>query len=147
MEFKLVQYFGEEIISRSNIVTSFSNEINAFFKEKEYGQGLESIYIGVICVNVDFERFFKIGLPKYTKDREIRKNDLEIVVEKSFEYRIKVDYNTFKISTDIQILKILAIEILKSLSVFDSAKIPFFDKAQFKTDFETCIDKMKLISG
>ena len=67
MECKLAQYISDEISEKARIVTNFSLEMNSYFEGKEYGSGLREIVIGIVCVSLKFEEFFKIGQPIYQK--------------------------------------------------------------------------------
>jgi hypothetical protein len=145
MKFTLAQYLSEDITSRSGIITNLSNDISNFLRGREYGGGLQEIVIGIICVRPEFEQFFPVDKPKYTKAKEILKVDIEVVVERTFEYRIKVDYSTFKDAFDIAARKILSQEILKSLDVFTTSSVKDFDVDKFKTDFEEYLRKQPLL--
>ena len=136
---------SEDIIAKSKTITNFSNEMNSCFIGKDYGAGLKEIVIGIVCVSPQFEPFFKIGKPVYTKEKVIKKVDIEIEVEKTLEYRMKVDYEDFKNASIEECNKILARSILGSLDVFEKVKINDFDSQQFKIDLANCFKEMNVI--
>ena len=144
MECKLAQYISDEISEKAKTVTNFSLEMNSYFEGKEYGSGLREIVIGIICVSFKFEEFFKIGQPIYTKSKRTRKVDIEIEIERTPEYNIKIDYETFKSSNVEQTQKLLAASIMDSLDVFERVKIVDFDSEQFKMDLQNCFKVMRV---
>jgi hypothetical protein len=127
---------------KSKTITNLSNAMKSYFMAREYGESLKEIIIGVVCVSPQFEAFFKIGKPIYTKEKKIRKIDFEVELEKTLEYRVKVDYTDFKNADAEKSIEILAISILNSLDVFDKVKITDFDTMAFKADLENCFKKM-----
>ncbi|MBX3241937.1 MAG: hypothetical protein KIT80_13195 [Chitinophagaceae bacterium] len=134
MELSLAQYISEDITSKSVLITTFSNDMKFFFAGKDYGPGLKEINIGIICVRPEFAQFFQPGKPKYTKEKEVRKRDITIEVEKTLEYRIVIDYDSFKKANNEEANKLLAKGIVSSLGKIDKVDIEEFDKTQFKID-------------
>lgn len=102
MKFNIVQYTTDEISPKSNMLTSISNEIEAFLKKKDYGADIDSLYIGLVCVNPQFEQFFQ-SREKYTKSK------------KMLEYSMKLEFERFKNSTENEAIEILIQNILTSI--------------------------------
>ena len=79
------------------------------------------IKITGIMVILDIFRFLIIR--KYTKGVKVIKPDgIPFTLEDSFEYRIKIDFETFKNADEEEARKLLAKEILASLVVFEKVK-------------------------
>lgn len=72
----------------------------------------------------------------YTTYRKYVREDIEFVEDRIFAYDIKLDFESFKNQTDEDNKKMLASEILDSLTKFDALpkKVKDFDKERFKED-------------
>lgn len=139
MKISLAQYTSVELNKQVMFITSFSDELKNYFTDKSYGNDLKEIAIGVICVSIGFENFFKPRKPKYTKDvKKVESEGFSYEIEKCLEYDLKLDFGTFKKGTEEENKKLLAREILASLSVLDTmkSKIKDFDAEKFKADLE-----------
>lgn len=122
MKFSLVQYTTDEISPKSNMITSISNEIEAFLKNKDYGADIDSLFIGVVCVNPQFEQFFQ-SREKYTKSK------------KMLEYSMKLDFENFKNSVENDAVEILVQGILTSIEkAIEKFNINSFSIAFYKQE-------------
>lgn len=133
---------------KTNLITKLSDELELAFKDKNYGNDVKAYTIGVVCVAPQFEQFFKPKKPKYTKGKkEINPDGIPFLLEDDLEYDIKLDFETFKNGTEAECRKLLAKEILNSLSVVESikSKIKDFDLEKFKEDLESYFKKKELI--
>lgn len=133
-----------------NLITKLSDELELAFKDKNYGYDVKSYTIGVHCVNVPkgFEKFSKLPKPSYTKGKKVINPDgIPFTLEDNFEYSVKIDFETFKGGSEEDCRRILANEILKSLSVLDDmkGKIKDFNTEQFKADLENYFKEKDLI--
>jgi hypothetical protein len=125
--------------NKSNLIIEFSNEMKNHFKEKNYGNDIKSLTIGVICVSPQFEMFFKEKKPRYIKGKkETIQEGIPFTLEDDFEYDIKLGFEDFKKVTESEAKKILAINILKSIYLIDvfKSKIHDFDNDVFKKDLK-----------
>lgn len=133
---------------KSSLIVDFSDAMKMYFKDKSYGNDIKSYTIGIVCVSPEFEIFFKAKKPRYTRGKkETVEEGILFTLEDSFEYDIKIDFETFKNADEYEMQKILATEILKSLFVLDdmSKKINDFDSVNFKNDLEQYFKKKGLI--
>jgi len=139
-----------EIDKKWIYIHSLSDELKTYFKNRQYGNDVKSYTIGIVCVSPSFDSFYKKEIkPKYTKGIKVIKPDgIPFTMEDSFEYRIKIDYESFKNATEEEARKLLAKEILESLVVFEKvkSKIKDFDMNSFKADLEGYFKSHKLIS-
>lgn len=155
MKFELrVNEIDSEAYVKMPIVKSFSNEIGKYFKNRNYGNDLKSIIIIPIIVKhiVGFEEWYKVRKPKFIerKDLQNRITGKRIIIEKEFIIETRLnneEYNTFISSTDEDIKKLLAREILSSLSNLDALpkKVKDFDKERFKADMHEFFKEKNLI--
>lgn len=137
MEFALTQEVSELIIKNgvSDCIRQLSDDLAEFLGKKDYGDDLQTIYIGIICVGPEFDFFFKQRKPKYKKGKEIIIQD-----ERPYEqinaltYDIKLDHTKFVNANESEIKKMLAIALLNSFSAFNVVKIKDFDRVRFETD-------------
>jgi len=147
MKIALAQFTSADIRKETDFISDFSNEMEEWAGEKNYGNDLIELVIGIICVNPSVEDFFKPGKPKFIKKKkgvisEFTKNEYDI--EKCLTYDIKLDFETFRKFSEIEAKKHLSLEILKSLEIIETmrTKIKDFDLATFKKDLE-CYFKEK----
>jgi len=140
MNFGLAINLSVEIDKKWIYIDSLSEELKTYFKNKQYGNDIKSYTIGIVCVSPQFDQFYKKEIrPKYTKGiKVINPDGIPFTLEDSFEYRIKIDYESFKSADEEEAKKILAKEILASLVVFEQMrkKIKDFDMDSFKADLE-----------
>ncbi len=133
MKFAIVNYIGEEITPKSEIINVTSDEINDYLTEKSYGFSLEELYIGFICVDPVFDQFFQ-PRTKYTKSK------------KRLEYSLKVDFESFKGLTKEQARATLLKGVLDSIeSAILENGIPDFDTKSYKRDLQTFFNEQNWI--
>ena len=65
MKFGLTQEISEDICTKGKTLTEMANSMKEFFINKSYGNGLNELYVGIVCVAPQFEFFFK-HKQKYT---------------------------------------------------------------------------------
>jgi uncharacterized membrane protein YvbJ len=138
MNFGLAINLSVEIDKKWIYIDSLSEELKTYFKNKQYGNDIKSYTIGIVCVSPQFDQFYKKEIrPKYTKGiKVINPYGIPFTLEDNFEYRIKIDFESFKSADEEEAKKILAKEILASLVVFEQMrkKIKDFDMNVFKAD-------------
>ncbi|MFH7018679.1 Imm44 family immunity protein [Flavobacterium sp. FlaQc-47] len=137
MKFALALYTSAEIKKETRFLVHFSDDLEKSFNNKKYGNDLMEIVI--ICVSPVFEQFFKPRKPKYTKDKKhVKSEGFEYNIEKCLEFDLKLDFEIFKNSTEIEAKRYLSLEILKSLETIESmkSKIKDFDLLAFRKDLE-----------
>ncbi len=141
MKFAIAQEIDLEASKKVHIIEKVSNLIKSFLSNKDYGDGLQHFYIGCICIRPrpGYEDWFKIRRPRYYKETTVESIDgSKKVLYGVYGYDIKPDYERFVYSSDEESERILAEEILKSLSHFDrlSKRVKNFDAKRFKRDLE-----------
>ena len=139
MKFAIVVEVSEGVADKTRLIHALSDRLSKYFSDKDYGNDVIKILIGIICVAPEFEWFSTIRKPRYKFYRKYIRDSTEIVEDRVFSFDIKIDYEDFRNQTDNQNNKMLASEILGSLSNLDSLpkKVKDFDKERFKEDMRT----------
>jgi hypothetical protein len=126
MNFGLSLEVSAPLEDKADFIFSYSKLLEDFFRNKNYGMGIESLVIGVILVHPKFDSFF-LRRNKYTKSQRL------------FEYDIKLDFAESDNSDRKKIYEILSSELLKSIHIIDEEQIEEFDTNRFKNDLEEAI--------
>ena len=127
MEFNIGPEFSREFsFEEGNIALKLSEELNISFKEKDYGDRIEKIYVSVICVSKGFEPFFPIRPLKVMKKKP------------ALEYEIKLDFEAFKSSEEQERKLLLVEEFFKMTKEYLTERtIKGFKKEAFINDLES----------
>lgn len=155
MNFGISLEIDIEAKSKSSLIINLSEDLKTFFSEKHYGEGVLNFFIGCICIKTKpgYEEWYKIRKPRYkalTIIKDVGQVGNNVEIKNSFSIDIKIDnglYDTFISSLDVESSRILASEILKSLSYLDALpkKIKDFDKERFKSDMEKFFKESSLL--
>ncbi len=70
MNFGISREISVDVFKKGDIITAISIEAKSYFDDKNYGLGIDSFYIGVICVDPGFDFFFSKIRKKYNKIRK-----------------------------------------------------------------------------
>lgn len=132
---------------KSSLMVRMSTKLSEYFFDKDYGNDLITILIGVICVAPEFEWFSKIRKPKYVFYRKYIRNSSEIIEDRVFSFDLKLDYKSFRNGSDIECQKMLANEIIKSLSNLDKLpkRVKDFRKEHFNSEMKLFFLNQKLL--
>jgi hypothetical protein len=124
MKIGFAPYLSEEVPYAAALI-ALEDDLNNYFKNRSFGDGLSEIYIGIIVISPQFMQFFKPRAPKYSK-------------KSILEYDIKFDFELLKKANEQEFIKIVRIEILESFNMLDGlmSKIEQFDFAGFKSDLQ-----------
>ncbi len=147
MKFGIVVEASVGLEDKTSLIHSLSRKLFEYFSDKDYGNDIKEILVGIISVAPEFEWFSKIRKPKYQFYRKYTSRDgTGIIEDKLFSFDLKIDYETFKNQSDDQNEKMLAAEILGSLSNLDNLpkKVKEFDKERFKEDMKLFFIERKL---
>lgn len=128
---------GDIPIDRTDVVLDLSDQLYHFFKNRNYGTGVKTFTIGVVCTSPQFEPFFRGKRPKYTKGKkQIIQDGEPFKLEDDFEYQFKLDFNKFTLATKIEATQMVKLAIVNSTySVEDLVRnINSFDADAFFKD-------------
>ena len=140
MDFGIAQEISIGINNhKQGLIQGLINELELFFSNKDYGEGIKHYTICLICVKPEFELFHKVRKQRYRKTETIKTLDEKtITLTNTFGYDIKMDYATYINASDKEGLQLFASKIMESL--FYLEKLPKhvkdFDKERFKSDLE-----------
>jgi hypothetical protein len=127
------------------VVSELSNRINAYIEKQDYGNSILEYEVILYVVNMPngYEHLYKDFKPKYVENKVLTNKHTgdKFEINKSFNYSIKIEgelYSNFVSASHEDCKRILALEILKSLShlYLLPKKANNFDKERFKADLE-----------
>lgn len=138
MEFKLVNEASFDFGHIANMIDEISIGLNSFFKEKNFGNDLESIIICFISTSPEFDLFMKPKKPKYTKGtKEFVNNGVKLTVSNSLRFDIKLDHDVLISTSSIEDLRpVIYSKIMMHVHLFNQIKIRDFDTALFLKELE-----------
>jgi Immunity protein 44 len=117
-------------ISFPMMLNEIEDKMNYFFMDKNYGESIQKIYAGFICVSQDYQAFAVIRPAKI-----LRK-------EPALEFEYKLDFQVYKAMNDGEREKYILEEYLKNLKeILVSKKVKAFDYEFFITDLEIFLKK------
>lgn len=154
MKFEIIiNELDEEMLSKLPLISKLSTSINWFFVDKFYGNDLKSIRLIFILIKKKqgYEEWFKTRKPKYISHNVLETFSVEkIEINREFVIESRIDndfYDSFLKATDEESKKLLAKEILNSLSKLDvlPKKLKDFDKERFMEDLQQFLILEKLI--
>ncbi|MCF3109421.1 hypothetical protein LL912_11600 [Niabella sp. CC-SYL272] len=132
------------------VVSELRDSINASLEKQDYGNSILEYEIILYVINMPkgYEHLYTDFKPKYM-ERKLLTSKLtgeKYEINKCFNYSIKIEgelYSKFISSVARDSKRILASEILKSLSYLDALpkKVNDFDKERFRADMERFLDK------
>ncbi|MEO4005276.1 hypothetical protein [Flavobacterium sp. CAU 1735] len=145
MELKITLEIDSAAQHKAATINSLSQELNSFFEDKNYGEDIQSILIGCICVKtkMGYEDWFKIRKPNYIsyKKTKNRLTGVEMEISKTLECDFKLDdelYDSFVLSNDEEGVKMILIEMIKAFeqSIELPKKVKDFNKDLFLSDIK-----------
>lgn len=120
-------------------IKELNSDMEKFFQNKSYSDKVEEYSIGLICVSLNFDSFFKPKRPKYYADKTMKAIALPdsetINFKKMFSCDLKLDYAAFFPSNKEEGYNIIAQSLLKFLEELKyPSAIKTFDKNRFNED-------------
>jgi len=133
MKLVLGRNFSREfdVIEQITIMNQIESNLNNYFLNRHYGDRINQIYIGIICVSKGFDPFFPLS------DKiKLNRNPPEI------EYGVKLDFDIYRNLPKEQKIIYTYSEILKrSVNMLSKKTINDFDKDSFIKDLEEFVSK------
>jgi hypothetical protein len=123
MNFGLSMEISKGILVKSPIITRISKVLESHFRNKNYGEGVSSLTIGIICVRAKAGAFFP-AREKYTRS------------EGKVEYDVVLDYEAVKTANEPELRRMLCEKIVSSTVILQKMAISDFDIDKFKLDLE-----------
>lgn len=124
--------------SQTLAIIQLSDEIKLFMKEKNYGEDVMGILVGVITMPPEVESFFKVRRPRYT-DFQIIKDGIgnPVEISKNLSWDVKPDYELVKDLEGVALQSVVAHAIMASVNSLKlPKKIRAFNLGNFAKDLE-----------
>lgn len=128
----------------TSVLVSFSDELEAHFKAKTYGCGIDTLLVAVICVHPKFDDFCIIRKPKYSKPG--KKGDV-YGFGKSLSLDVKLNFEKYLNGSDEVRLKLLASDLQQLTTVYAAKmkSIKEFDVKKFEDDLSSFLQHKQFV--
>ena len=137
MKFALAQYISPEVSDKSGSINSFSNRLSEYFAGRDYGPGIQELYIGIVCVSPAFEKFFKQRRPRYQRERNVyEKEGTKYELDHTAQIDIQLDFKVFQKLSLRKVESFIGKCILEGISQVNTLGISDFDMAAFTRDLD-----------
>jgi hypothetical protein len=132
-------FVSPKFSTKQQALSRINEVLNDLISSIVYGDSLESILIGLIAIEPIYNKFAIPRRPRYTEHKETMAfGSIPIVIHKTLEIEIKLDYEQVLIADDDALCKIVATKVLNTLrSLKLPKKVTDFDKDKFVTDVES----------
>ena len=128
----------EKSVSKRQAIKEVSDVAMNLVASNDYGESIEKILVGLIVVEPVYDAFSKPRRPRYTEHKEARAfGSIPIVIHKTLEIEIKLDYGQVLASEEEELKRIVASEVLNALhNLKVPKKVTDFDKDRFVADID-----------
>ncbi|PBQ30751.1 hypothetical protein CNR22_02830 [Sphingobacteriaceae bacterium] len=144
MKIKVIPVSTVEV-KHAPLLSDIEQKLTEFFQSKNYGEDLKEVYIGVIAVKPNLQRFYKNQKPEYIFDRKnYVRNTISNSVNRALKYYINLNFELFNNANEAEATEMLKQELLSSMSLFDrfKNKIKDFNVLPFKQDMKLFFEEM-----
>jgi hypothetical protein len=137
LKFALAQYISPEVSDKSGSINSFSNRLSEYFAGRDYGPGIQELYIGIVCVSPAFEKFFKPRRPSYQRGRCVyEKEGTKYELDHTAQIDILLDFKAFQRLSLPRVESFIGKCILEGISQVNTLGVPDFDMTAFTRDLD-----------
>ena len=124
--------------NKDQILREMNETISKFVSERDYGESIETILIGLLANDPIYDAFSKPHRPRYTEHKETKAfGSIPIVIHKSLELEIKLNYEQVLAAEGKEFIEMIALEVL---NLFHGMKLPKkvtdFDRDRFVADMD-----------
>jgi hypothetical protein len=153
MDVALTLETDTEADGRSHLVAELSNHLTHYFSERDYGDDVENVFIGVICMRIwpGFEAFAKVRSPKHVVHKEVdligggkRKYTNLFTFDVRLEERAYQDFVTGSVETAAAVLVSTLTESIFKIDLLPK-RVVSFEKERFKADFVRCLQDWRRV--
>ena len=136
----------EKSVSKRQAIKEVSEAANNLVASNDYGESIEKMLVGLIVVEPVYDDFSKPRRPRYTEHKETKAfGSIPIVIHKTLEIEIKLDYGQVLASEEEELKRIVASEVLNALhNLKVPKKVTDFDKDRFVADIDGLFRQMFL---
>ena len=109
-------FLSNEFAVKIQEINEVSEAANMMVASNYYGESIEKILIGLIAVEPIYDAFAKPRRPRYTEHKETMAfGSIPIVIHKTLEIEIKLDYEQVLVAEGEGLKKIVASDVLNTL--------------------------------
>ncbi|MBR5082231.1 MAG: hypothetical protein IKX35_07315 [Bacteroidales bacterium] len=136
----------EKSVSKRQAIKEVSDAASNLVASNDYGESIEKMLVGLIVVEPVYDDFSKPRRPRYTEHKETKAfGSIPIVIHKTLEIEIKLDYGQVLASEEEELKRIVASEVLNALhNLKVPKKVTDFDKDRFVADIDGLFRQMFL---
>ena len=140
-------FLSNEFAVKIQEINEVSEAANMMVASNYYGESIEKILIGLIAVEPIYDAFAKPRRPRYTEHKETMAfGSIPIVIHKTLEIEIKLDYEQVLVAEGEGLKKIVASEVLNTLGTMKlPQKVTDFNKDKLVADLEQFFKSEHLI--
>ncbi|WP_426994315.1 hypothetical protein [Methylomonas sp. CM2] len=128
----------------AHLIREFYSKIKEYFSDKDYGEDLKDLAIGLVLTGPGSERLHPVRLFKYEKESSYKDlfTNKRVTIRNAASYDIKPDFDKFSQMTLEDAQNYLAKLLYESTEVLEChhEKFPNFDVKQFREDFAVCVN-------
>ncbi|WP_421871275.1 hypothetical protein [Marinoscillum sp.] len=135
MEFGIGQH-SNLTTQQTGWINELSEELNSFLNERNFGDGLAELVIGLIVVKPEFEAFAKPKRPRYFPgERSFTTEGITINTLNCAEIDVKIDFQDAIKLERLELLQLLSERIIEQLpSLTRLSKLKDFDFGAFELE-------------
>ena len=121
---------------RNGWIHNFSDKLRSHFADKNFGDDLKELLIGIIAVAPEFDFFFKIRKPKYRQGKRVLTTHVtEYEVEDSVEFDVKMEFSLYSRYTHDEFVLNLKKQVFSSIQTLKQIKkLKNFDFEAFEAE-------------
>ena len=140
-------FVSKSCTTQNQTIAQLSDSINKAITTNNYGESIETLFIGLIAVEPVYDKFAKPRRLRYTEHKETMAfGSIPIVIHKTLEIEIKLDYQKVLTAEGEELRKLVATEVLNTLITMKlPKKVTDFNKDQFVKDIELFFESEQLI--
>lgn len=139
MRFDFVNKVSFEYGYIASMVSEISTELSTYFDGKEYGSDIEEMIVCIITVNPEFDFFFKVRKPNYTKgEKTVIVDGVSVFLRNTLQLDIKLnDLNGIDDKSELKTL--LFKEVKAAIDDYKKIKDLNFNKERFIEDLKLAL--------
>jgi hypothetical protein len=138
MEFNITMEISLRLGQVSAIANTLASQFNDHIKDKYFGTSVKQIIMSLVCIEPEYEDFFKIRKPKFVNGKKnIKKHGTEYEIDSLLTYDLKLDFQKVIVMHSSEIEIYLRSEMSNSLSVVKNIKFEDFDILTFGNELSS----------
>lgn len=125
----------------SPVVAKLDHALKSFFGDREYGSGVQNLFIGLILTDPQLDKLHPVRKLKFSKVKRLQIPGSISQLENVVEYDIKPDFHLIASMDAEGAQQFLGTELLASVDILERKQERFvdFDFPKFRDDMKTCL--------